>query len=161
GNRFDFVSRTGIGVFGAERVWIDRNRLTNLFGTHANGISVYLDNTDVLVSNNLVSQASHALTFDGPSQGRAANRVSIRRNIFLVSGVDGSAIQSWGGAGLPSRQVEIVGNVIAGDERGRYALRLNAADEAVVVRFNVIDGLMLDGTPTDWTMADNVFTKDN
>jgi hypothetical protein len=157
-NTFDHIGRTGIAVFGADRVWIDRNRLNALSAHHGNGISIYLDNHDVLVSNNLVQLATRALTFHGKSTG--INNLVFRRNLFRAFTDDGVALQSWSGADSVAGDVRIEGNVLLVDD-GRFALKLNANDTGVVVRGNLIDGLLVRGDPTGWVMRDNVFTAEN
>ena len=158
-NDFDHIGRTGIVVLGADRVWIDHNRLTGLLAAHGNAISIYLDNHDVLVSNNLVRGATRALTFHG--KGSEPNRIAIRRNLLVAVGEDGSALQSWGGGGAPTRQVEITGNLIAIEPPGRFALRLTAADQELIIRNNLIGGLALGGIPTGWVFKGNTFLQDN
>lgn len=157
-NLFDHIGRTGIAVFGADRVWIDHNRLTGLSAHHGNGISIYLDNHDVLVSNNLVQEATRALTFHGKTTG--GNNLVFRRNLMRAISEDGVALQSWSQKDSVASGVRIEGNVLIVND-SKFALRLSAADEGVVVRGNLIDGLLVRGDPTGWVMRDNVFTADN
>ena len=154
-NLFDHIGRTGVAVIGAERVWIDRNVITDLFTVHANGIAVYLDNRDVLVSNNLIRNTPRAITFQG---GPEANGLTIRHNLLWGQGREGSAIQSWG---RTARGVVIEGNVLAVDG-GPNALKLNASDAGVTVRNNLIGGLLIFGAPpADWVIQDNIYSAAN
>jgi hypothetical protein len=148
------IGRTGVAVLGAQRVWIDRNRISELQSVHANGIAVYLDNRDVLVSNNLVFDTPRALTFQG---GPDADRLEIRNNLLRGSGRDGSAIQSWG---RTARGVTISGNVLSVDG-GAHALRLNGGDLGLIVQNNLIHGLLIFGTGAlDWTISNNIYTAE-
>ena len=156
GNRFSQIGRTGIAILGAERVWLDRNTVTDLYSVHANGMAIYLDNRDVLVSNNQVRRTPRAITFQG---GPASDRLTIRHNLLLGSGRDGSAIQSWGDK---ARGVTIEGNVIAVDEGGAAALRLNGGNTGLTIQNNLIMGLLINGAaPGDWVVSNNIYALEN
>src|SRR5690606_18382514 len=97
-----------------------------------------------------------ALTFQG---GPASDKLAIRHNVLVGSGRDGSAIQSWG---KKARGVTIEGNVLAVVDGGRSAVRLNGGDQAVQVKNNLIDGLLIAGALSPgWAIAGNVYTKEN
>lgn len=156
GNLFEQIGRTGIAILGAERVWVDRNIVTDLRSVHANGIAVYLDNRDVLVSNNLVRNTPRAITFQG---GPASDRLAIRHNLLLGSGRDGSALQSWGNK---ARGVTIDGNVIAVNDGGSAALRLNGGNAGLSIQNNLIVGLAINGSASpDWIVAGNAYAMEN
>ena len=158
-NSFDHIGRTGMLVIGAKRVWIDRNRLTGLFAHHGNGLSIYLGNQDVLVSNNLIGETTRGVTFQGSGAPNAEpNRIVIRRNLIQATGDEASAVQSWGG---PALGVTIEGNVLLAPEGG-FALRLTDADQNLDVRRNLVGGMAVGGSPpANWSLRDNVFLADN
>ena len=163
GNTFDHVGRTGIAIFGADRVLIDRNRLIGLLAHHGNGISIYLGNHDVLISNNLVKDTTRALTFHGLDTGPdpTPNNLVIQNNVLWAKSEDGSAVQTWGGGGAFVRDVVIEGNVIVVEE-GRFALRLHGNDQNLVIQDNLVSGMVIGGTLTsDWIVRNNTFTADN
>jgi hypothetical protein len=158
GNSFDHIGRTGMLVIGARRVWIDRNRLTGLLAHHGNGLSIYLGNQDVLISNNQIGEATRAITFQGGGASAEPNRIVIRRNLIQAVGDEASAVQSWGG---PTLGVTIEGNVLLAPAGG-FALRLVDADQDLVVRRNLVAGMAVGGDPpTSWILRDNVFLADN
>lgn len=156
-NEFDRISRTGVSVFGAQRIWIDHNALSGLMGHHGNGMALYLNNHDALVTNNSIAQAVRGITFHGGDDGQP-NRITIRNNLFSTVGDSGSGIQSWGNV---TKQVAIERNVLV-VEGGRFALKLNASDKDLVVRKNLINGVTVNGVPpTDWVFEGNIFTAEN
>lgn len=155
-NTFDKISRTGVALFGAKRVWIDHNRLSGLMGHHGNSIAVYLDNQDILISNNSIQQSVRGITFHGG--GTEPHRINIRNNLFWTIGDSGSGVQSWGDN---TRQVTIERNVLAA-EGGRFAMKLHASDTGLKVRRNVINGFAVGGSPSsDWIVEGNTFTAEN
>lgn len=157
-NRFDRIGRTGMLVIGARRVWIDRNRLTGLWAHHGNGVSVYLNNQDVLISNNLIRETPRGITFQGADAEGRPNRIVFRRNLVLATREESFALQSWGG---DTQGVTIEGNVLLVKDGG-YALGLTGADKAVVVRRNLVGSMRVGGAPAaDWVLRDNVFLGDN
>ncbi len=163
GNTFDHVGRTGIAIFGADRVLIDKNRLIGLLAHHGNGISIYLGNHDVLISNNLVKDTTRALTFHGLDTGPdpTPNNLVIQNNVLWAKSEDGSAVQTWGGGGAFVRDVVIEGNVIVVED-GRFALRLHGNDQNLVIQDNLVSGMVIGGTLTsDWIVRNNTFTADN
>lgn len=155
-NIFEYIGRTGVALLGVAGAKIDGNRITEAKSVHGNGISIYLNNTDVFVTNNFVDETPRALTFQG---GPSANNLSILNNVLIGNGRDGSAIQSWG---KRARNITIQGNVLFVTNEGRSAVRLNASDENVSVRNNLMDGILVSGSlPDKLSVANNVYTKDN
>jgi hypothetical protein len=157
-NDFDQIGRTGMLVIGARRVWIDRNRLTGLWAHHGNGVSVYLNNQDVLISNNLIRDTPRGITFQGADAEGQPNRIVFRRNLILATREESFALQSWGG---DTQGVTIEGNLLLVKDGG-YALGLTGADKGLVVRRNLVGSMRVGGTPPgDWIVRDNVFLGDN
>lgn len=155
-NQFDQISRTAVALFGVKRAWVDHNRISRLMGHHGNSIAAYLDNQDILISNNAIEQSTRGVTFHGG--GGQPHRITIRNNLFWTVGDSGSGIQSWGDN---TREVAIERNILLADG-GRFALKLHASDNGLRVRQNIINGLALGGVPSpDWVFEGNTFTAEN
>lgn len=137
GNKFDKIGRTGVMIMNSQRVLVDHNSLRHLYGSHGNGMSIYLDNRDVIVSNNLVSNSTRAVTFHGANRPTSApNNIVFRANLLKGNNSGGVALQSWGGN---TTGVTIERNILLVDN-SVHALRLSGRDRNIVVRQNVIDG---------------------
>ena len=158
-NTFDKIGRTGVMVMNSERVLVDRNSLRHLYGSHGNGMSIYLDNRDVTISNNLVSESTRAVTFHGSNNPAVANNIVFRANLFKGNNPGSSALQSWGSQ---TNGVVIERNVLLVDNSA-YALRLSGRDRNVVVRQNVIDGYQGYPMPlsADTVIEGNIFVSDS
>lgn len=160
GNKFDKVGRTGVMVMNSQRILVDHNSLRHLYGSHGNGMSVYLDNRDVVVSNNLVSDSTRAMTFHGANRPDAPpNNIILRANLFKGNNPGGVAIQSWGGN---TNSVVIERNILLVDN-SVHALRLSGRDRNVTVRQNVIDGYQGYPLPlsADTVIEGNIFVSDS
>jgi hypothetical protein len=158
GNKFDKIGRTGVMVMNSQRVLVDHNNLRRLYGSHGNGMSIYLDNRDVVVSNNLVSDSTRAVTFHGARRPDAPpNNIVFRANLFKGNNPGGVALQSWGGN---TNGVTIERNVLLVDNSVQ-ALRLSGRDRNVVVRQNVIDGYQGYPMPlsSDTVIEGNIFVS--
>lgn len=159
-NTFDKIGRTGIMVMNSHLVSVDHNSLRRLYGSHGNGISIYLDNRDVVVSNNLVSDSTRAVTFHGANRlDVPPNNIVFRANLFKGNNSGGVALQSWGGN---TNGVIIEKNVLLVDN-SVHALRLSGRDRNVVVRQNVIDGYQGYPMPlsADTIIEGNIFVSDS
>ena len=155
-NQFDNIGRTGILIMNSQRSVVDHNTLSRLYGSHGNGISIYLANRDAVISNNTVMNSTRAVTFEGAGRpDPTPNDIVFRNNLFKGSG--GTGLQSWGGY---TKGVTIEGNVIL-VENGSQALRLSGRDSNVVVKGNVIDGYQAYPAPlpADTVLTDNIFVS--
>lgn len=159
-NTFDRIGRTGVMVMNSQRVLVDHNSLRHLYGSHGNGISIYRDNRDVTVSNNLVSESTRAVTFHGDGRPAAPpNNIVFRANLLKGNNSGGVALQSWGGN---TNGVVIERNVLLVDN-SVHALRLSGRDRNVTVRQNVIDGYQGYPMPlaSDTVIEGNIFVSDS
>lgn len=159
-NTFDKIGRTGILITNSQRVSVDHNSLRHLYGSHGNGISIYLDNRDVVVSNNLVSESTRAVTFHGARRPDAPpNNIVFRANLFKGNNSGGVALQSWGGN---TNGVVIERNLLLVDN-SVHALRLSGRDRNITVRQNVIDGYQGYPLPLspDTVIEGNIFVSDS
>lgn len=159
-NTFDKIGRTGILVTNSRRILVDHNSLRHLYGSHGNGMSVYLDNRDVVVSNNLVRDSTRAVTFHGGrNPALPPNNIVFRANLFKGNNPGGVALQSWGSN---TNGVVIERNVLLVDN-SVHALRLSGRDRNVTVRQNVIDGYQGYPLPlsADTVIEENIFVSNS
>jgi hypothetical protein len=150
-NTFHRVGRTGILVMGSHDVTISRNVMDGLYGIHGNGISLYLDNRKVEVTDNRVTNASRPMTFHGEDEGKnpGDHQLLIRRNVFSTSEPKAGAITSYG----RTRGVTITDNVLIGPKNG---LLLSPTDKGLVVTNNHTSGIATKGPqPSGWILTDN------
>ncbi|MBN1672036.1 MAG: right-handed parallel beta-helix repeat-containing protein [Kiritimatiellae bacterium] len=92
--RANFVRRTsrnGIWFMGVDHGQIVDNVVDDISGTHANGISLYLFNRDILVAGNQVWNTGSSLTYHG--NGSASPPAE---NLILCNNVFEYAVNSWG-----------------------------------------------------------------
>lgn len=160
GNTFDKIGRTGVMVINSQRVLVDHNTLRHLYGSHGNGMSVYLGNLDVVVSNNLISDSTRAVTFHGANRpDPPPNNIVFRANLFKSDGPGGVALQSWGGN---TNGVTVEKNILLVDN-SVHAMRLSGRDRNVVVRQNVIDGYQGYPMPlsADTVIQGNIFVSES
>jgi len=159
-NEFDSIGRTGILIQDSDHVVLDRNILQHLHGTHGNGISIYRDNHDIVVSNNLVADATRAVTIEGNGKSPPTpNNIVFRANLLQGVGRYGIGLQSWGGHLFG---VVLERNVILVDP-SQWALGLSGGDANVIVRQNILDGYQGRPMPlsSDTKIEENIFVSTN
>lgn len=151
-NRMTRVGRTGIAYFGVTDGRIERNVLTDMKGVHGNGISLYLANRRVSVTDNSVIESTRPMTFHGDKSQQAPgdHEFVIARNLFVTDADGQGALISWGGN---TRSVQIRDNVLVGP---KYGLMLNGSDSGVVVAGNSISGIEFNkGEGAGWQVTGN------
>lgn len=150
GNVVRRTGSTAIRLYGVRHAEVRGNILYDLRGVHANGLTAYLGNHDILFEGNCVYLAKRPLTYHGDRKDNEPNRITIRNNI-LVSSPDGqAALNSWG---ANSRGITIEGNLLVGPHSG---LLLNGTDRDVVVTGNDTSGIAgLKNRPAGWRIDDN------
>lgn len=151
GNHFERLGKTGILVMGSSDVTISRNTMDGLYGIHGNGISVYLDNRRVKVSENRIINASRPMTFHGeaPDKSPGDHDLLIDSNVFMTKAEGAAALVSYG----KTRGVTITNNVLIGPKLG---MALSAKDSGLVVTNNSTSGIATKGDqPADWVVKDN------
>lgn len=154
GNRIDRLGRTGIAFFGVAEGVIADNVITDLRGIHGNGISLYLNNRGVRVSNNNVTGTTRPMTFHGDKSTEAPgdHDFVIDHNVFIATAGGQAALTSWG---LSTRGVSIKNNVLIGPKLG---VLLNGTDGGVVVQNNYLSGLITNaarGQEPGWRVDNN------
>lgn len=153
GNTFRRLGQTGILAMGVKDLTVSKNTMSDLYGIHGNGISLYMDNRGSVVSENRITNSTRPMTFHGEKAAEAQNpgdhEMVIERNFFATPHKSAGAIISFG----ETRGVTIKDNVLIGPEVG---LLLSPADERLVVTGNQTTGIRTKGAqPADWVLKDN------
>lgn len=153
GNTFRRLGQTGILAMGVKDLTVSKNTMSDLYGIHGNGISLYMDNRGSVVSENRITNSTRPMTFHGEKAAEAQNpgdhEMVIERNFFATPHKSAGAIISFG----ETRGVTIKDNVLIGPEVG---LLLSPADERLVVTGNQTTGIRTKGAqPGDWVLKDN------
>ena len=126
-----------IWVMGAKNCQVLDNKVLDNIGTHSNGISVYLNSSDILVQNNLVFDSNIAFTCQ-----ESAN-VTLIGNLLHTPGF--YALADWGRC----KNLKVFHNVILRDENlTAYAAGPESTAE---VKNNVITGGRPEGA-TGWNV---------
>lgn len=129
-NSIDYLTGTGIFFQGAQTSIIKGNSISNLIGTHANGISVYSSSKDVEVSFNRVVNVGSLMTFE------FSTNLNAFCNYVDAVGKD-QRINEWGGM---AGTVRWFGNTLVNNSEHRI-LNLGVSSTATYeVRNNIIDG---------------------
>ena len=90
-NNLDKNAGTGIGFYGAQNSDISNNILTSHLGNHANGLTVYLDSSDILVFGNWVTGGRVAFTV------QSSTNVTVAYNVLDGGEEANYALADWGG----------------------------------------------------------------
>ena len=152
GNSIDRVGRTGFAFLGASDSEISDNVITNLRGVHGNGMSLYLNNRRISVTNNRVLETVRPMTFHGDRNTVAPgdHDFTIERNIFIATDNAQAALTSWG---AKTRGVTIRNNVLVASRGGLLA---NEGDTGVTISDNYLSGIIFNRSqPAEWTVANN------
>lgn len=62
-NRIANPGATALGIYTGKRIQILANELSHIYGTHANGITIYIASENVLVAGNRITDATTPITF--------------------------------------------------------------------------------------------------
>ena len=153
GNDFKRLGQTGILAMGVTNLTISKNTMSDLYGIHGNGISLYMDNRGALVSGNRIANSTRPMTFHGEDPAKARNpgdhEIVIEHNFFATPHKSAGAIISFGN----TRGVTIRDNVLVAPKVG---LLLSATDTRLVVTGNHTTSIQTKGAqPPDWVVKDN------
>ncbi len=91
GNHVQRTSRQGIWFMGVDHGEIVGNTVVDISGTHANGISAYLFNKDILIAGNRVLKTGLALTYHGNG-----DKTPKAEGIYFVNNIIDGAVNCWG-----------------------------------------------------------------
>ena len=146
GNVVRRCSRQGIWFMGNTMSMIVGNTVDDIAGTHANGISVYMDSADILIAGNVVTRSPSPFTFE------ASSNITVVNNVF-DAGDGESNVNEWGS--------EVTGTVVFANNtlpRNSRNASLNIGGGTAVyhVRNNIIDGFCPSAAVTD--LGNNIYT---
>lgn len=122
------ASRQGIWLMGANDCQVLHNAISDITGTHANGLSVYMNSSNILVAGNTILNCHSPLTFERSSNLSFVNNIAI--------GTGGSNVNDWGGC---SGTLAFYNNVFVKNSR-HAALNIQSPNATVVIRNNILDG---------------------
>lgn len=141
-NRIDTVGRTGIYLQNVKFGRVRGNYVTNANGVHGNAISLYLDNRQIEITDNVVHNSIRPMTIRGPVtpyyNDDTPTSVSISRNVLVGNTSGSAALISWGGMS----KTTITDNTLAAP---RFGIRINDDDKDVSVSGNQIVGSVQPG----------------
>ncbi len=142
---------TGISFHGCHHSTIKYNIVWDNLGVHANGLTVYLGSTDMLVEGNEVYNSNDCLTLS------SSENITVRRNILDAHGTE-ACIAAW--VGRPMKNVVITNNVLlhAGDgwKAGIYE---DAGIDGLTIRNNIIDGISCSRRGIRGEVSHNLWTS--
>ena len=132
-NTFDSVLDTSVDFYTNKDVRCLRNRVSGRSGLHANGLTFYIDNENVLVEGNIVA---HEIPF---TMWGAVN-VRVVNNLFDGIG-RGHGMALWAGRPIQNLVIEhnTIVNTFKGDPKQGGIYSGNKGTEWVI-RNNIIDG---------------------
>lgn len=153
GNQIAAVGRTAIAFLGVADSRISGNRISDIVGVHGNGVSLYLDNRNIEVTDNRIVQSTRPITFHGDKRAKKPgnHEFLIRGNLFVTTSDGRAALTSWG---QNTRGVAIIQNIAIG---GKIGMLLDGGDTDVSLRGNYGNGISIKigGAGADWIMKDN------
>lgn len=79
-NHVERTSRQGIWLMGASNSKVLNNTVTNIAGSHSNGISIYSESSNILISGNRILNVNSPLTYE------ASSDLTFTNNIIAPSG---------------------------------------------------------------------------
>jgi parallel beta-helix repeat protein len=129
-NTVNKAGSTSISFYTCTFSRIVNNLIENSLGGHANGISLYLSSSDILVAYNMIFDSSSPLTFQG------INNLTVYGNI-IDAGNRGNNVNEWSGGSTGA--IAFLNNVLTRNDRNA-ALNLGGVGATYIVMNNVIDG---------------------
>jgi parallel beta-helix repeat protein len=140
------TSRQGIWFMGAKRSQIVGNTITDIQGSHANGLSIYSESSDILIANNVISLASSSISYE-----------QSRDLLFFGNVVDGGgrnhASSDWFGC---SGRITFINNTFVRHPQSPCILELRHKDAEYVIVNNILDG----GGPQSSRHINNLFLRE-
>jgi hypothetical protein len=126
------ASRQGIWFMGAKNSIIANNTVQDCRGTHANGISVYLNSENAIISGNTVLRSNIPFTME------SSNGLNIYNNLFDGGEMAGYLIAGWGRL---TGTINIFNNTIVGSSNNASVyIRDCDSTNKVFLRNNILDG---------------------
>lgn len=137
GNTIQYTGNTALRLYTCRRVQVLGNRISHIYATHANGITLYLGCFDVLVANNLVTDATTPITHQNSG------------NLFFINNViDGMGenknANEWplskSGARTSGKIVYLNNTFVNADSDASLSLGRDPDNEYIVMN-NILDGM--------------------
>jgi len=172
GNIIDKTGRSGIRLLGTSdypslKVQIVGNNIRNIYDIHGNGISIYDNNINCLIANNIVKDASRPMTMHGYNTPATNHNIIIYNNLFIAKGVNAvAALTDWGHY---LNNVKILNNILISPASIALALHHDAVN--ITVKNNItgafaITGIGINDPATDcrslsgkgWNFSNNIYT---
>jgi len=129
-NTFDTITGTAIYTPGSKNSTITRNTITNLKGTHANGLSIYTKADNVIISYNTIRNAPSLITYENSSN------LTFIGNLIDANGED-QRVNDWGGM---TGYVKWYGNTLVNNPENRIFNSASGAGAVFILKNNIIDG---------------------
>ena len=148
GNLLRQNGSTAIDYYNCHRSVIERNVIRDNLGMHANGITMYVGCTDIVVQFNECYNANGVTTNEG-------NNILIRNNLFDGGGNE-TGMGLW--SSPPMDNLTIVNNLIINGSREQGGIYIGNKGKGWVIRNNVIDGITGVIQP-DAQLSHNIYTR--
>jgi len=134
---------------------VSGNKIFENLGSHANGLTFYVGNKNMLVERNHVAGGNNALTF------QEGENLVFRNNILDGNG-QSMVVGIW--PSQPLKNVQLLHNtIIRSDQGAAYTVGLFSnikAIEGLVVKNNIIDGVFSDNDVfRSQTFSNNLYTR--
>lgn len=158
-NTIQYTGNTALRLYTCKRVQVLGNRISHIYATHANGITLYLGCFDVLVANNTVTDATTPLThqnsgnlyfinnlLDGMNENKNANEWPLSKSGDRTSG----------------KIVYLNNTLVNADSDAALALGRDNDNEYIVAN-NILDGMsfLQKCTPKLFLHSHNLYTGRN
>lgn len=127
-NTIKRIHYSGMLLMNNSNLIVNNNSLSDINGTHGNGVAIYLDNRNVRFENNTITDSVRPVTFHGKDPS-VVNNLTIAYN-FLESTTN-YPISSWGS----TQNVSIFGNVLLGN---KFGILVNNSDVNLKITNNFI-----------------------
>lgn len=137
GNRVEYPGRTAVVMYGGKNSQILDNRISHVYATHANALTLYIACENILVARNVITDASNPITFQDSAP-----------LYFINNFTDGSGkyknVNEWGntkrGPWSTGRIVFLNNTFVRAEAASSLSLGKDSEKEYVVIN-NILDGL--------------------
>ena len=127
-NKVRNTSRQGIWLMGSHQCKVLNNTILDIKGTHSNGLSIYLNSSDIVVAGNTILNSNSPLTFEQSADLTFMNNI--------VVGTGGANVNDWGGC---TGTLAFYNNVFVKNSN-HNALNIASPKATLIIRNNILDG---------------------
>jgi len=156
-NTMSYAGRTSVVMYTCKRSQIINNRISHVFGTHANALTLYLACENILVAGNHITSATTPITFQDSGPLYFFNNV-------LDGGGKYKNVSEWPntkrGPWTVGRIVFLNNTIVNAEKHCALNLGVDPAKTYIVIN-NILDGLALKAgkdSTTSVTHSHNIFT---